>query len=264
MRQYIGVTGFMTCEELEQVSNNFCYLDGDPFLMAGILISRKTFREQGNSWPSRYPTFWAIDKISTVVIEHVGQYIHYHTQSRDWDLVVELMAIVGAYPSIYGIQLNATWPDINSLKKFKELSKGKYELILQVGKEALIKADYRPDKIADLVSDYVRHTNTIDYVLLDASGGYGIEMNVEKTRSYLQAIYDKGLHEKIGIAMAGGLSDKNLDRISTLLEKFPNLSIDAEGKLRGKDDQLDVYKVMHYISSALELMRSAEQLSRTP
>lgn len=264
MRQYIGITGFMTSEELERVSGNFLYTEGDPFLMAGILVSRKTFREQGNKWPNRYPKFLEIDKITREVIENVGQYIHYHTEAKEWDLLVELMALVGSYPSVYGIQLNLAWPNLSSLRKFKELSRGNCELILQVGREAMFMLDDSPDKVAGILSNYARHDNVVNYVLLDASGGYGIEMNLVRTENYLQAIYDKGLHEKFGVVIAGGLSHKNLERILPLFERFPNLSIDAEGKLRGRDDHLDIGKAIHYANSALSLMRSKEQVQGTP
>ncbi|MHB1330653.1 MAG: hypothetical protein ACYCY6_01660 [Minisyncoccota bacterium] len=263
MRQYIGITGFMNLEELERVSNSYLGGSTDPFIMVGILVSHKTFHGLLNKWPNRYPRPVAIDKMLEKVSDaRLHTYIHYATDARHEDMSIELTDLAEAFGQASGIQLNIPWPSVRTLRKFKESPASKHhKIILQVGPRALNMIDGRAERLVLMLRSYT-HFDAIDYILLDPSGGHGEDMNLKSTRGYMRAIHDAGLHEKFGIGICGGLSDQNIDHITTLLEEFPNTSIDAEGRLRDEDDHLDVSRAIRYADSALTIMREAKEKLR--
>ncbi|MDI6734376.1 MAG: hypothetical protein QMD50_02710 [Patescibacteria group bacterium] len=57
----------------------------------------------------------------------------------------------------------------------------------------------------------------------------------------------------MNFTVAGGLQAKNLDLLKPLIKEFPELSIDAEGKLRDEKDKLDFIAVKKYLEKAKEI-----------
>jgi len=107
--------------------------------------------------------------------------------------------------------------------------------------------DRYPKKLRKAVNPY---KGLVDYVLLDPSGGIGRQFDPEVERPYLEALVDMG----IGLGVAGGLSPSTLHLLEPLVKDFPQLSIDAEGRLRNQDDQLDLTVVSSYLQKAYELL----------
>lgn len=107
-----------------------------------------------------------------------------------------------------------------------------------------------------------------DYVLFDVSHGAGKFMDTEDLRRYIDDIYQKQLD--VGVAIAGGLdgptlqkAQENEDSLFRLFESFPDLSCDAEGKLRSGESgatYLDMDKVRHYLSSWVNMMRGIKSV----
>jgi hypothetical protein len=64
-------------------------------------------------------------------------------------------------------------------------------------------------------------------------------------------ITDKGWN--IGLGVAGGLGPDSLNLVEPLIAKFPNLSIDAEGRLRNNQNDLDLKAMSDYLAKALQL-----------
>src|SRR3989338_7514489 len=88
-------------------------------------------------------------------------------------------------------------------------------------------------------------------VLVDGSGGRGLPMDVDKTLEYVEAL--PATHGSwLGVGIAGGLSDEGLGSLSRLTERFPNVNLDAEGRLRtpAPEDSLDTKRMRKYISIA--------------
>ncbi|MDO8571756.1 MAG: hypothetical protein Q7R79_03695, partial [bacterium] len=92
----------------------------------------------------------------------------------------------------------------------------------------------------------------IDYVLLDPSGGTGKMFDPRVERTYLDKLADLG----VGLGVAGGLSPSTLHLLQPLINDYPNLCIDAEGRLRNQDDQLDLTVAGSYLQKAYELFDS--------
>ena len=68
-------------------------------------------------------------------------------------------------------------------------------------------------------------------------------------REYLATIQAKELG--VGLGVAGGLCAERLYLLDGLLDEFPNLSIDAEGRLRDANDQLDLSAAKDYVLGAI-------------
>lgn len=103
------------------------------------------------------------------------------------------------------------------------------------------------------------HAGVIDYVLFDASHGLGKAMDIESLDRYLETVYASDRLSKVGFAVAGGLDAETVEeKLPYLLEKYPDLSWDAEGKLhplnnaRKRPLQMDTVK--KYLESSVNVI----------
>lgn len=238
---YIGVTGFISREE---VSAAIEALDGLPnwstrMLMVGVLASSKTLCGETNKWPMRYPSIRDIARLFPPHRRTVNL-IHYATDDQHTlcEQLAQLMELGGRY--LDGFQLNVTWPEPNSI----DIGNGK-RVVLQLNRRALGESNNNPENVAKQLDHY---TSFITDVLIDASGGRGLPMDVEVTEQYMRAISAR--HRELGIGVAGGLSHEGMGRLRMLADKFPNMSVDAEGRLRTHDDHLNIEGMTKYISVA--------------
>lgn len=243
---YVGVTGVMNAAEAESILVALPE-DSDRLLMVGVLASSKTIRGVKNKWPGRYPKF---TDIKTIFVPHrrVLNLIHYSTD--DMDTVDKQMSFVKsiAGPEFCGFQLNMKWPSRIKLEDYRN-AEGVCKIVLQVGRGAMDVIDNSPRKFGKMLATY-RHL--IDYVLIDPSGGLGRPFDIEKTRNYL---YSAASLDMCGLAVAGGLSPTTLHLLEPLIEEFPDLSIDSEGRLRTPqpEDALDLLLAKEYVKSACEM-----------
>lgn len=248
-KPYIGITGFMSYDEvmfvLRQLHDVSCRL-----IMVGVLASLKTLRGLPNKWPNRYP---AVLKIFDIFSIHdlALNLIHYDTKEPETlrEQLVEMTRLAGG--NLHGFQLNIAWPSLAILQEYRREYPDK-KFVLQVGGHAFEMVGHSPDRLAGKVSEY---EGVADYVLLDPSGGYGKPFNPERARDYLFAL--KAKHLSMGLGVAGGLSPSTLDLVEPLVKDFPDLSIDAEGRLRTKDDHLDLEVATEYVCKALTMFRGA-------
>lgn len=104
-----------------------------------------------------------------------------------------------------------------------------------------------------------RYADVIDYVLFDASHGTGKTMDVEALDRFLETAYENDALDQVGFGVAGGLDAKTVEeKLPYLLEKYPDLSWDAEGKLHpinnaGKRPlQMDIVK--KYLRSSVTVI----------
>ena len=93
----------------------------------------------------------------------------------------------------------------------------------------------------------------VRYILVDPSGGYGKLFATDQAREYLSALSDLAL--PIGLVLAGGLGDQTIELIRPLVKDFPDLSIDAEGRLRDHQDNLSLPVVQDYLTKALGIFQ---------
>ncbi len=269
---YIGVTGLMTAEQVRQVASAIPTMGWrlDRPLMLGILMSSKTANGIPNKYPKRYPRLKDVFKITDPVDGGTRwnapllPIIHYATD----DHATVALQILGlkkcldweyeetVHTHVSGFQINTPWPD---LRLFHELGFeshfGKnFRIVLQVGRAALKQAamgrgSCQPDELVTMLRPYV---GAVSDILLDPSGGMGMPVDPAQASDYLDAIKAAGL--RFGLGVAGGLDAQSLDQLAPLLERHPDVSIDAEGRLRDPaTDELDLGKARDYVAKAYEL-----------
>lgn len=254
MRPYIGVTGFTDQSQVEialQAISKVANRPNNPYqLMVGVLVSHKTLYGGTSKFPNRYPP---IEKISRLFPDSKDalNLVHFNTHNPKFEPELEKVIRFGGC-FLHGFQLNICWPDPKQLELFRK--KGNvHQIVLQIGKHAFERVDKNPKALVNKIRS--EYQDLVDYILLDASCGYGIEIDVVEIDKYLRQIYSDSLHEHVMVGIAGGLSADNLHLISQLVKRYDLLSIDAEGKHRNKeDDSLNTEKMVAYIESATTVL----------
>ena len=246
MLPYIGITGFMKASEVSAVLDSVP-AGGERMVMVGVLASSETIRGVKNSRPRRYPKPSRIGKIFQLH-PRVLNLIHFNTKTKNPEAIYEEMArarnLAGAH--CHGFQLNIAWPGTDVLMRvLGEMPKSTI-IVLQVGARAFDMIGNSPKRLADKIES--EYGGLIHYVLMDASGGKGLALDAEVLRPYLRALAVKRL--PIGLGVAGGLSPVTLDLVQPLVDEFPELSLDAEGKLRDENDDLNVSCAISYLARA--------------
>jgi phosphoribosylanthranilate isomerase len=239
-------------------------------LMVGVLVSSKTLAGQTNKYPNRYPK---VERIAEIFQDHPAalNLIHYNTDepetlSKQLRYIVEYSGL-----NLHGFQLNVVWPSVAEIEHFHAKTDRKYRLVLQVGAKAMMKCD---SVNRTITSSIARYKDLVDDILIDPSGGKGQSFNPEAALYLLREIKERDFDINLGIA--GGLGPDRMMLIEPLLDEFPDLNIDAEGRLRTEqDDDLDVEIMCAYLTQAQQwfattdkrpprssLIKSAEPLSK--
>lgn len=242
---YIGVTGFMNWSEVDEVLKAVPP-DARHKLMVGVLASSKTLRGVRNKYPERYP---AMLNVMDIFPDHpaVLNLIHFNTEPED-DLLTQLktLSALGG-PNFHGFQLNIAWPEPYTLRRYREF-RPQDRLVLQCGSKAMLAVGNNPVTLAERFALY---RDTCDTILIDPSGGKGQLLEPEAIAYFVKAILRLIPGATVGIA--GGLSPETLDVIAPLARDYPDLCIDAEGRLRDKDDKLNLERARAYVEKAYQL-----------
>ena len=248
MRPYIGVTGFMTPQEVRAAQRKFdmLYMDGSHALQIGVLSSSKKLGGLDNKYPNRYPN---IDAISGIFQDHPDAFnvLHYNTDDPEtlaYQLKVYAKEIAG--PLLHGFQLNVKWPKADTLLDFRCATSDAYELMLQISRGAMEEFGHQVTPIAEKIASYGEN---IDAVLIDQSGGQGhVIKDLQFTLELIDAVKKRAPAVHIGIA--GGLRAGTLHCIRPILARHPEVSIDAESGLRALEyDDLDLPEVIDYFKA---------------
>ncbi len=242
---YIGVTGFMQRGEVDAVLQSVPE-EAKRWLMIGVLVSSKTLDGVPNKWPGRYPS---VDTIAGIFHEHPAAFnlVHFSTDTpeRLLEQMVRITELGGEH--FHGFQLNMKWPDSGIIRRYKDEFPDK-AIVLQCGHSALKAVGFNPSRLSAAVRNY---EGICDYVLIDLSGGLGKPLDVYDSARYL-AYLNVDISMNLGIA--GGLNADTLTELFVPIARaFPNISIDAEGKLRTDTDNLDIQKAKAFVSSAYDI-----------
>lgn len=129
-----------------------------------------------------------------------------------------------------------------------------YAILLQVHGHAM--AELGPRGVASALQNVASST---DYALFDASHGKGVRMNPRALVPFLDAVFDSSELDTVGFGVAGGLDAETVtSSLPSLLEQFPGLSWDAEGRLHAQDSsgrwQLDRNTTEAYIQASAEVL----------
>jgi hypothetical protein len=249
-RPYIGVTGFMAYEQVEQALQAIPEKSSHD-LMIGVLASSKTLSGIANRWPGRYPHICDIEHIFNDDPRALNL-IHYSTDERVTLLeqLQQLTELGGPY--LDGFQLNICWPEISILREYVSEHPEMF-IVLQVGTRAMAKCQ----SFDDFHKKIETYLPFISAVLIDPSGGLGKYLDSIDCSSYLASIADL----PVGLGVAGGLGPYTLGLLDPIIMDISEpLSIDAEGQLRTPkpEDALDLDKVKGYLTG------SFQKLARIP
>lgn len=248
VKPYIGITGFMTKEEVMDVLKE-APLMTNRLVMIGVLMSFKGLLGIQNNQLNRYPKVSRIADIFPDNDYHnTLNLIHY--QTKEMDTIVRQLNLVTKFggENMHGFQLNIAWPSPIDLTVYRKEYPEKI-IVLQIGEQAFKEANYLPEKLVRKIAEY---EGIADYILLDQSGGRGKPFNLNYMRSCLFSIREKNIG--IGLGVAGGLNPTSLNILRPLVKEFPDLSIDAEDGIRDENDCLDLHLTREYIQKASRIL----------
>jgi hypothetical protein len=232
-KPYIGITGITCKEDVEVIKQALRYSYG----MYGVLVSDETLKG-GKPHRCRYPKIEALKDIFRVMPENALRAVHYNSEYTD-QLSKDIEEIVRLTDGLCNcIQLNIEYPPLDQVAIIKNENK-ELKIIFQLGKDSMKEKAYK--NVASKIEPYVPY---IDYILIDASQGAGIELKILDTIEFARP-----LRKLRPLTFAGGLDGFSLHLFISLIEEF-GASIDAEGKLMNNSDTLDHEKVKRYIRSA--------------
>lgn len=221
---YIGITGFTKESEVRRMSE----VSLGRQLMVGVMTSYKTLNKIPSRWAGIYPEATSLKDIFKD-IPNVMNTLHY----ADYECVDFNSSVTKAIsfcgPRLHAIQLDMIFPPEAAVENLKSQN---LKVILQVNRSSLSLIDFDSRKLVERLKNY-----SLDYVLLDLSGGQGKTLDAKVLRPYLSELRES--RPDLGLAVAGGLGPATVHLLSDLAREFPGLSIDAESRLRSTGNAAD-------------------------
>lgn len=248
---YFGVAGITDAVQVQQLRRASPIRRPGHVTCIGVLASLTTLEgteaERPPRYPKRYPPRAAWSGIFAAAGFGVHRFLHYNGPN-DRTLPAQLAgAMHWAGPHCTGIQLNIAWPDPAAVLGMRT-AYPRTDVVLQLSSKALDLAGNDPREVARRV--VLEYGTGIRYALLDPSGGTGTALTLEMALRYLEPLA-AALEEfnlPVGLGIAGGFGPDSLDTALELLEGFPGLSVDAEGRLRDAQDDLDLIRAAGYLN----------------
>jgi phosphoribosylanthranilate isomerase len=229
-KPYIGITGFTQPKEVTAALQ--VLPPGRRRLMVGILVSDRTLEglpeEMG---PRRHPAVADLENLFSADPRAFNA-VHFHTRTpeRLVDQVERVIAAAG--PRLHALQINLDQIPLDALRVIRARCPS-LQLILPLRETA--------GRFAEA------YVGLVDIVLFDWSAGRGVLFDPAEARAVLEEVEAK--MPGVALAVAGGLGPDTVDLVRPLLERFPDLSFDAESRLRDADDRLDLAKVGEYLKA---------------
>jgi len=220
-------------------------------LHVGVMMSYKTLHGHDTRWTKAFPSKESIADIfgssETMNCLHYADYVGID--------VPQSLAHAISYggTGINALQLDMIWPNPEHIVSAVSTSGKQFEVILQVGKEAIEQASDNPQEVVARIRDY---EGVVQHILLDKSMGRGLGMDAEGLIPFARAI--KEAFPCHGVVAAGGLGPISIGLVEPLADEFPDISIDAQGKLRPSGsalDPIDWNMAEIYLIEALKLLK---------
>ncbi|MBU6388393.1 hypothetical protein KGQ72_00720 [Patescibacteria group bacterium] len=256
IQPYIGITDFTAFWQVKAMLEVFkAHLPkgSKRKLHVGVMMSYKTLHGIPTKWQNAFPPKEAIAGIFSS--DKVYNCLHYADYSvADPDLPRSLsLALECCGIGIRAIQLDMVWPDPGQVWDGVDRSRKHLEIILQVGRRALEEVRNDPQLLAARLHDY---EDVVHRVLLDKSGGEGRGMDAASLLPFVRAIKENS--PGFGLVVAGGLGPETMHLVEPIVKEFPDVSIDAQGKLRPSGnalDPIDWHMAGAYLIEALKLLK---------
>lgn len=236
-KQYIGVTGLTTLDDVENMNNA---LEGH-YGMYGVLMRARTFTEPLpiRKWAGKANVASLLEKMPEDSLKTIHWCApEFYKKHIDW-------AIDLCEGLCNAIQLNMIYPPADGVNSLKE-DYPNMQIIFQIEDSMFEDPRIMKEKLEP-------YESLVDYVIIDQSMGRGIPIKPAVCRAVAEEL------EKldIGIVFAGGLNAKRVREIGPLIREF-SASIDAEGQLMNSADCLDSPTVEDYIKTAIDEMHNAK------
>lgn len=253
---YIGITGFRNYSEVQRI--NKAFKQGKPkssshMLHVGAMMSRRTLLGKRSRFTNAFPK--NSEYLSIFGNSDVYNCLHYADFDPEPDAALDehiIQAIDYCGPNLKALQLDITWPSLTKITRIRRALPQSIEIILQVGEKAFNDVEKNIHKLAYRMEDYAL---VVDRFLIDMSCGRGILMNPKLTISCMDVFRARGYCH--GFVAAGGLGLGSLDSISRVRRQHPDISWDAESKLRRSGnnmDRIDLNIAISYIHESLLLL----------
>jgi hypothetical protein len=259
---YVGVASVASARQAATVAALAPPPDVDMAVNIGIQVSDKTRRGLpiSEKWQPRMP---AIDRLAGLMESRGGciNIIHVNTDEPETHIqqLEDLIERTGGAVfegGLNGFQLNMPdhypWPDPEQIDLWPA-GLGGWRMILTVGPAALESVGNDPNS---LVSRLQRYQGIATDVMFDLSQGRGVGADPDRLRPYLLAAREH--FPEMGLVVAGGLGPGTLQPWKQLRRAIPDLSLDAESRLRDGQNQLDVGRVRAYVEEVYAEVRENE------
>lgn len=254
LNPWIGITDFMNQDEVRDMLEIFSYLVSEKpemrhKLMVGVMMSYKTLRGERTRWAEIFPPKETIADIF-LRHKHALNTLHYvDYEGIDVSNALSEAITLGGM-AINAIQLDMIWPDPDKIVTAVAGKKG-LSVILQVGVPAFAQASNNPREMIARLREYY---GVIDAVLFDRSMGQGRLMDPATLLAYVTAVYEE--IPTLRVSLAGGLGPGTVQVMTTLVRKFPDISMDAQSRLRPSGDArdpIDWRMATQYVTEAVAL-----------
>ena len=253
---YVGITDFTSFEQVTKMLEVFRRhksSESQRVLHVGVMMSFKTLNGIETKWSKAFPPKKTITDIFRPNDDDVYYCLHYADYDHNTTYTDLSRGLHYAGPFVHAIQLDMPWPNPGMVANGVHTSRRQIEVILQVGKRSIDECDGDPTEVVRRLEDYDR---VIHRVLIDKSMGRGVGMDAVGLIPFAQAIKDR--FPDMGLVVAGGLGPDSIDMVKPLVKVFPDISIDAQGKLRPSGsalDPIDWDMAGTYLARALELLK---------
>lgn len=236
MNPYIGITDFMSFEQVQEMHRIFKKHRAQGStrqLHVGVMTSHKNIHGLPNKWQDAFPPNDAIATIfSSEEVYNCLHYVDYRDKPNFEESLAMAISLGGA--GLHAVQLDMVWPNPRQIATCLNASRKRIEIILQISKNALDEIDNDPQT---LIEKFRPYDGVAHRVLLDKSMGKGIGLNATDLLVFAEAL--KQAFPNLGLGVAGGLGPDTLHLIEPLVKAFADLSIDAQGRLRPSGSALD-------------------------
>jgi len=252
--QYIGITDFVNAAQSQIMLDFFERKKGELAikLMVGIMTSYKMLNGVPTKWAKAFPN---ANTIKDIFIEHKSALNTVHYADYDGiDFFENLSRVISlGSPHLHAIQLDMIWPDPQTIINIKS-NHPELLIILQINTRSFEQVENDLHKMLEKLKKY---ENCLSHVLLDRSMGRGIGMESDRLRPVIE--YLKREMPDLNIAIAGGLGPETIYLAGPLIKEFPDLSIDAQGRLRPSGsalDPIDWSMAKEYVRKALRIFKA--------
>lgn len=235
-KPYIGITDFMTRDQTLEALGYFHAVTRFKMshkLMVGVMMSYKTLHKQPTKWAGAFPKS---ANVSEIFVSHPLAFntLHYadYTNSDVAESIAHAILYGGV--NLHALQLDMVWPDKKDIATTVVSQDRPISVILQVGSKAMAEVDDDPIKVIQKLRDY---GDTIDGVLFDKSMGQGKPMDAQVLMPYVEEVYEH--LPRLRVAVAGGLGPDTMHVVEPIVARFPDISIDAQERLRPSGSALD-------------------------